>query len=137
MRYGERIKVSYFVAPDCMDVRIPKLILQPFMENAFFHAFNDKPDGYIYVLVSTETGALLCEIVDNGSGIEGLSDKGMLPAPKGGRQLFSGIGIRNAVWRCLRRVDRQQAWRRNEGQNPYAAVAACSRANQPNKSTKS
>jgi two-component system, sensor histidine kinase YesM len=101
MRYGERIKVSYFVAPDCMDVRIPKLILQPFMENAFFHAFNDKPDGYIYVLVSTETGALLCEIVDNGSGIEGLSDKGMLPAPKGGRQLFSGIGIRNVHERIV------------------------------------
>ncbi|PWV98387.1 two-component system sensor histidine kinase YesM [Paenibacillus cellulosilyticus] len=95
MRYGERIKVSYFVAPDCLDVRVPKLILQPFMENAFFHAFNDKPDGYIYVLVSAEAGSLLCEIVDNGSGIEGLSDNGKLPNPKGGRQLFSGIGIRN------------------------------------------
>jgi len=95
MRYGERIKVNYFVAPDCMDIRVPKLILQPFMENAFFHAFNDKPEGYIYVLVSAEAGALVCEIVDNGSGIEGLSDNGKLPNPKGGRQLFSGIGIRN------------------------------------------
>lgn len=95
MRYGERIKVSYFVAPDCMDVRVPKLILQPFMENAFFHAFNEKAEGYIYVLVSVEAGSLLCEIVDNGSGIEGLSDSGKLPDPKGDRQLFSGIGIRN------------------------------------------
>jgi sensor histidine kinase YesM len=95
MRYGERIKVSYFVAPDCMDVPIPKLILQPFMENAFFHAFNEKADGYIYVLISAEAGTLQCEIVDNGSGIDGLQGGGMLPNPKGTRQLFSGIGIRN------------------------------------------
>ncbi|WP_311198843.1 cache domain-containing sensor histidine kinase [Paenibacillus hexagrammi] len=36
IRYGDGIKVDYFVPPDCMAAQVPKLILQPFMENAFF-----------------------------------------------------------------------------------------------------
>lgn len=42
VRYGERIRVNFFVSPDCMDCHLPKLIIQPFIENAFFHAFTRK-----------------------------------------------------------------------------------------------
>ncbi|MFD1954518.1 sensor histidine kinase [Paenibacillus thailandensis] len=112
VRYGERIKVSYFVAPDCLQHKLPKLVLQPFIENAFFHAFNEKAGGYIYVLVSKERDALICEVVDNGDGMD--VDEVMdvthdgdgtdVPDAKGDdgmanrastRHLFSGIGIRN------------------------------------------
>lgn len=92
-RYGDRIKVNYFVSPDCMDLQIPKLLLQPFMENAFFHGFNHKPEGYIHVLVWQEGGRLICEIVDNGDGME-VSEESHLPSTKR-KQAFSGIGVRN------------------------------------------
>lgn len=95
VRYGDRIKVSYFVAPDCMTYRLPKLVLQPFIENAFFHAFNEKQRGYIYVLVSKEQKALVCEVVDNGDGMDDLPDGVALPNQGATRQLFSGIGIIN------------------------------------------
>lgn len=39
VRYGDQIKVDFYVASDCEEQKIPKLILQPFVENAFFHAF--------------------------------------------------------------------------------------------------
>ncbi|MBT2655219.1 sensor histidine kinase [Bacillus sp. ISL-18] len=92
-RYGDRIKVNYFVSPDCLDLQIPKLLLQPFMENAFFHGFNHKPEGYIHVLVWQEGDRLICEIVDNGDGME-ISEESHLPSTKR-KQAFSGIGVRN------------------------------------------
>ncbi|WP_110933926.1 sensor histidine kinase [Paenibacillus bouchesdurhonensis] len=70
VRYGERIRVNYFVAPDCADYQVPKLMIQPFIENAFFHAFNVKGEGVIHVLIAKEGQKLLCEIVDNGDGID-------------------------------------------------------------------
>lgn len=99
-RYGNRIKVNYFVAPDCMDAQIPKLILQPFMENSFFHGFNQKVEGYINVLVWREGDNLICEVVDNGDGME-VSLDSKLPNTKRKQQLFSGIGVRNVHDRIL------------------------------------
>ncbi|MDL0435861.1 MULTISPECIES: sensor histidine kinase [unclassified Niallia] len=91
-RYGDSVKVNYFVAPNCHDILIPKLILQPFMENSFFHGFIHKPQGYIHVLVWHEGDCLICEIVDNGDGMV-IADE-HLPQTKR-KQQFSGIGIRN------------------------------------------
>ncbi|MGG3941967.1 sensor histidine kinase [Peribacillus psychrosaccharolyticus] len=91
-RYGNQINVSYLVAPDCLNVRLPKLILQPFMENSFFHGFNRKAGGSIHVLIWQEEDNLICEVVDNGDGIGELTETNL---PKYKRQLFSGIGVMN------------------------------------------
>lgn len=93
-RYGDRIKVNYFISPDCLEYHVPKLILQPFMENSFFHGFNRKGEGYINVLVWKEGDNLICEVVDNGDGME-VSPESKLPNTKRKQQLFSGIGVRN------------------------------------------
>ncbi|GIP65657.1 histidine kinase [Virgibacillus pantothenticus] len=93
-RYGNRIKINYFIAPDCLEIQIPKLILQPFIENAFFHGFNYKQKGNINVLVQMEGKDLKCEVFDNGDGME-LLDKFSLPDTKRKQDRFSGIGIRN------------------------------------------
>lgn len=94
VRYGGRIKAAY-VAPDCTHYHVPKLVIQPFIENAFFHGFIKKETGTIHVMVSRAGESLICEIMDNGDGIEGLVMGETLPNPKNNRQLFSGIGIRN------------------------------------------
>jgi two-component system, sensor histidine kinase YesM len=93
-RYGNRIKVNYFVTPDCMELQIPKLILQPFMENSFFHGFIRKPAGFINVLVWQDGNTLICEVIDNGDGME-VSEDNNLPNTKRKQQHFSGIGVRN------------------------------------------
>lgn len=95
VRYGERIRVNFFISPDCMDFHLPKLIIQPFIENAFFHAFTQKSGGYIHILISQDAGSLLCEVVDNGDGMDtGEADLPM-SGPASKRQLFTGIGIKN------------------------------------------
>ncbi|OMF23900.1 sensor histidine kinase [Paenibacillus sp. FSL H8-0259] len=95
VRYGEQIRVNFFISPDCMDFHLPKLIIQPFIENAFFHAFTKKSGGYIHILISQDAGSLLCEVVDNGDGMDtGEADLSM-SGPASKRQLFTGIGIKN------------------------------------------
>jgi len=93
-RYGTRIKVNYFIAPDCLHYGVPKLILQPFIENAFFHGFVKKQQGYINVLVWKDEHNLICEIVDNGDGME-ISSGHKLPKTNRKQERFTGIGIRN------------------------------------------
>lgn len=95
VRYGERIRVHFFVSPACIDYHLPKLIIQPFIENAFFHAFNQKTEGYIHVMIAQEGQMLVCEVVDNGDGIDQGEAGNKLPSSTRNRQLFTGIGIRN------------------------------------------
>ncbi|MEK3884103.1 sensor histidine kinase [Paenibacillus sp. PL2-23] len=96
VRYGERIKMNYFVAPGCMGFHVPKLIIQPFIENAFFHGFNRKGTGNIYFMASVDGSALVCEVVDDGDGFD-VSEQGgeELGRGKVKRQLFAGIGMKN------------------------------------------
>ncbi|GIP15087.1 histidine kinase [Paenibacillus montaniterrae] len=94
VRYGEQIKVNYFIDEQCYDFAIPKLIIQPFIENAFFHAFRGQADGYIYVMISREGSNLVCEIVDDGVGFD-MDWNESMPASKNSSHFFSGIGIRN------------------------------------------
>lgn len=101
VRYGNGIKVDYFVSPDCLKSQVPKLMLQPFIENAFFHAFNKKSTGYIYVIITKEGDTLHCEIVDNGDGMDLTETKSEQRTSTSARQLFTGIGIRNVHDRIL------------------------------------
>ncbi|MCT4599032.1 MAG: histidine kinase [Vallitalea sp.] len=70
MRYGEKIRVLYFIDEKAVDKLIPKLILQPIIENAFFHAFSNKQKGDIKLFVSLINNELICEIIDNGDGMK-------------------------------------------------------------------
>jgi len=101
VRYGEQIVVNYFVSNDCYGYHIPKLIIQPFIENAFFHAFQERSDGYIYVLFSREDDALVIEVVDNGVGMNGYDHENEDNSSNHASHFFSGIGIRNVQDRIV------------------------------------
>ena len=58
------------VAPELLDVKIHKLLLQPFIENAIIHGFDGEQDEYILeVYISREKNNLVIIIRDNGSGM--------------------------------------------------------------------
>ncbi|UOQ44214.1 sensor histidine kinase [Halobacillus salinarum] len=90
MRYGDRIKVNSLISPDCLHYHLPKLVIQPFIENAFFHAFTEKKHGYIQIMIAQRDDKLVCEVIDTGDGM-----KIDTMRHKGKRQLFSGLGVRN------------------------------------------
>ena len=94
-RYGDAIKVEFFVMPQCNHYKVPKLILQPFVENAFFHAFPEGRTGRIQVFVKETGGNLKFDITDNGVGIR--TEQLMALHKKENRKSehFTGIGIGN------------------------------------------
>lgn len=95
VRYGENVEVEYFVAPDCLQYKLPKLILQPFVENAFFHAFPEGRTGFINVFVKEENGQLRFDIVDNGVGINQETLLSIRNKEKLKGEHFTGIGVNN------------------------------------------
>ncbi len=90
-RYGDRVTVEYVMTPGCENCKIPKMILQPFIENAFFHAFPYEAEGKIRVFVRREEGNLQIKIADNGIGMSP-NELGRLGEKT---EHFSGIGINN------------------------------------------
>lgn len=94
IRFGTHISVHYNIDPDCLSCVCPKLILQPFVENAFFHAFTDTDTGNIDVFGRVFQDHLLFEIIDNGKGMD-LRKNTM----KGSS--FSGVGISNVQERIV------------------------------------
>lgn len=94
IRFGEQIRVQITMAPGCAGCMIPKLLLQPFLENAFFHAFPDRADGWIHVFIDRHGNELVSEVIDNGVGMDPANIDKQLNGKSGGER-FTGIGIEN------------------------------------------
>ena len=94
IRYGDQIQVHFEVQRECQQLLVPKLIIQPFVENAFFHAFPGAKKGNIYVFVRQNEQRLLIEVLDDGVGAEAAAQY-MKKRP------VSGIGVENVHHRIV------------------------------------
>lgn len=91
IRYGEQIGVHYEIAEDCRQLLVPKLIIQPFVENAFFHAYPGYVSGNIHIFIHRFEEHLIIEIMDDGVGMKYAEDQ----VNEKKRHHLSGIGISN------------------------------------------
>ena len=94
-RYGDGVNVEFFVAAQCSGYKVPKLILQPFVENAFFHAFPEGKKGSICVFVKEAGENLKFDIEDNGVGMKTEQLVALNRKENQKSEHFSGIGIGN------------------------------------------
>ena len=70
-RFGERLNYQLDIDPECEQIRIPKLTIVTFVENACVHGIESKASpGWIFVRVYKREEQLWIEIEDTGSGIE-------------------------------------------------------------------
>lgn len=69
IRYGGRIRTNVYLDPSAADCRVPALLLQPFLENAFLHAFPNRPQGMVSVFIDRHGEQLVCEVIDDGVGM--------------------------------------------------------------------
>lgn len=91
IRYGNQIKVHYEIGESCEDLLIPKLIIQPFVENSFFHAFPGSVSGNIHIFITQYNEKLLIEIMDDGIGMS----PNQQSTKEKKKYHLSGIGIQN------------------------------------------
>ena len=93
-RYGDAVKVEYYVSPDCGNCLLPKMILQPFIENAFFHAFPSGMCGTIEIFIKQQDDLLEIRVVDDGIGMD--SDTAERAVGQDiSKEHYSGIGVHN------------------------------------------
>jgi signal transduction histidine kinase len=86
IRFQDRLKVLYEIAPEAMNVPTPNFILQPLVENAIRHGISQSPgEGFLRISAKMENNRLKLSVCDNGPG---LSRNGS--ASSGG-----GIGLTN------------------------------------------
>src|SRR5690606_28648457 len=70
MRYGEDIECKWEIDAETLKHSIPKLILQPLIENAIHHGFREHQcKGMIVIGCAAVDGQILITCADNGKGI--------------------------------------------------------------------
>jgi two-component system sensor histidine kinase YesM len=70
-RFGERLKFSLDIAPECRTLMIPKLSIVTFVENAVIHGIESKAEaGWIFVRANSHEDDYVLEIEDTGAGME-------------------------------------------------------------------
>nr|WP_276510084.1 sensor histidine kinase [Paenibacillus qinlingensis] len=78
-RYDQQFQVDYVYTDDLKYALVPKLSLQPIVENAIYHGISQiQEKGHISIHVYTKDTYLMLEVVDNGVGLiysEGVSKK--------------------------------------------------------------
>jgi len=92
-RYDQQFEVHYQVDPDVLAILVPRFVLQPLIENSFFHGFSD---GVGEIVVNAHRIGDMVKIIveDNGRGIPEEKLDTIL-SPFENRKHSSGIGIKN------------------------------------------
>jgi two-component system sensor histidine kinase YesM len=72
-RYEDRFNVSFQVDERVLKCWIPRLLLQPYIENAILHGLEDTEEGgeiTVVILLKEEESLIAFEIWDNGKGMD-------------------------------------------------------------------
>ena len=92
MRFGDRLEVELDVTPSTLDCLVPRLILQPVVENALTHGIGSRAGaGRLRIVAEIDEGVLKLEVEDDGPGLS--SNRGEL--------LHEGVGLRNTRARLM------------------------------------
>ena len=98
MRYGNKLRILYDMDPELLTLEVPRLILQPIVENAIIHGLEKKTNGgqiQVYGRRKEEVAEIVIE--DNGVGMSQEEVENLRTGldPTHQRKSFSGIGIKN------------------------------------------
>jgi two-component system, LytTR family, sensor kinase len=85
-RFQDRLSVRFDIDPDTLDAEVPRLVLQPLVENAIKHGLAPQPgSGTVQIAAQHRGDTLWIEVSDNGVGLSA-----------GARaRLRSGVGLTN------------------------------------------
>jgi len=99
-RFSKRFETVFQVDDSALDCMLPRLMLQPLVENALIHGllYCNKPDAKLEIRAWTEDDFIFIDIEDNGNGMPPET----LDALRNGRcQSSSGYGLHNIRTRLM------------------------------------
>lgn len=89
-RYGDKLEYEIAEEPDFDNLVLPKLVLQPLVENALYHGIKEKEgQGHIKVFVQKQDTGLVIRIEDDGVGFQAAGDSSQSQLKCG------GVGLQN------------------------------------------
>ncbi len=95
-RFNFNIDVNFNIDEETMKLKVPKIILQPIVENSILHGLSDKlKGGIIEISSSINQDKVNIEIIDNGCGFDINENDITKESKRKTGQSFSGIGIAN------------------------------------------
>lgn len=95
-RFNFNFEVNYLIDEDTKKLKIPKLIIQPFVENSILHGFEQKyENGVINIKCFKDNDHLRFEIVDNGCGFDMCEYDFLREANVKEGNSFTSIGVAN------------------------------------------
>lgn len=99
-RFDEKLEYILSIDEDAYEEIIPNMILLPFVENASIHGVEHKKEkGVIEIIIKRHADYLICEIKDNGPGIEEVKLHQLLESLKMEEAIGENVGIKNVYYR--------------------------------------
>ncbi|MCR4741124.1 MAG: histidine kinase [Lachnospiraceae bacterium] len=107
LRYGDIIRDEYDIAEDTNELKIPKLVLQPLVENSIYHGIRPKGEEGIIRITSRKEGAdIVLSVYDTGIGMSEETIRKLLSKKEEQKEesrednsLPSGFGLRGTIER--------------------------------------
>lgn len=96
-RYGEKIKITINIDPEISEIKTPKFVLQPIIENALVHGLDSKIDGgNIRIFGGCDGKDILLTVEDDGVGMpeevrRNLLNENLRKSDDNGRHTHIGI----------------------------------------------
>lgn len=96
-RYDDEFKIIYDVDDNALNYKIPKLVLQPLVENAIYHGILPKEsEGTIRVRIFVEENKIKIEVIDDGVGItKEKFDNLFIVKERSNNSSYNNIGLYN------------------------------------------
>lgn len=95
-RSGESFQVKYEIQSEAAQCLIPRLILQPLVENALIHGMDIKQrQGQMIIRAWTDNGVLYMEVEDNGRGMTAEQIKDLLRSKAKKTKGLTAVGVPN------------------------------------------
>lgn len=108
-RLEERLDYRWELEEEALDFLVPKLILQPIVENAVLHGIEPlKKGGMILINAWREEDTLLVRVTDNGKGMD-QQELEVLEEKIAGKKVCENIGMRNIQRRIELTFGQEQA----------------------------
>jgi two-component system sensor histidine kinase YesM len=124
MRYGDIFEDEYILDDATLDCMVPKLILQPLVENCIYHGVRLKGEkGIIRITTRMEEFGLYIMVYDSGVGMSSEQIKNVLEGSKeyDGKQL-SGFGLRGTINRIRYYCDCENVVQIRSEQGEYTEI---------------
>lgn len=102
MRYHKRFKLDIALDPEAAGLLVPRMLIQPLVENAVFHGIVPKgTDGEIGIEVRREGEAVMIAVTDDGIGLPPERGDVIESVEKAVKEGHAGIGLHH-VYECAR-----------------------------------